>query len=152
MMYRIEDKKEKDWNGQKRMEATLVDEKGVRYEKVSAWNGEFVADTWYGELEKNDKGYWKLVKPKNMFPPRTPRISESERQGNIEKNMDKKEESIAWFNSRNTAIEFVKAFYAHPSIVSPSEALMKIREYTEIFFKDWKNREEKDTPFGDSPF
>jgi len=85
MKYQITNKNNKEWNGKPFVEADL-DDGGDEVFKVSAWNNEFVGDYWEGELEKNDKGYWRIKKPKTGNP--------NFRTQQMEKNMDRKEQSI----------------------------------------------------------
>jgi hypothetical protein len=150
MIYTITNPNSKEWNEKKFVEATLVDDKGEEF-KVSAWAGEFSNEdgsfkaTIDGELSKNDKGYWKLNTPKKaaggayMNAQRVEGQKEVEkiRNENIKQNMHDKEESIAWFNSRNTALEFVKVYVCNPQVSSVAEAVEAIEKYTKIFYAQW---------------
>lgn len=92
MIYNITNAIEKEWNGKKFVEATLVD-KDMNSFKVSAWAGEFNDKTeWEGDLEKNDKGYWKLVTKKAV-------AGANYKSAQIEKVMEKKEQSISNFQT-----------------------------------------------------
>ena len=148
--YTIKNKTEREYTKdgvtKKYLSADLVDETGNEFKGVGAFNGEFAADVWHGTLEKNDKGYWKLVSPKNLANQNYTnnkkeeliRGAQDRKAGMIKDAQERKELSIAFFNSTNVAIDFVKTFYAHPSIVSPSEAWDKVVEYREKFFKEWQ--------------
>lgn len=150
MKYTIKDANDKEWNDKKFVEAVLVDEKGEEF-KVSFWNGEInnpdgsKVATIDGELTKNDKGYWKLTTAKKaaggayMNAQRVEGQKEIEniRNEHIKQNMHDKEQSIAWFNSRNTAIEFVKVYVCNPQVSSIAEALEAVDKYTKHFYSQW---------------
>lgn len=90
MIYKIENKNEKTWNDKKFVEAELVDSQGERF-KVSAWGGEFDGkEEIEGTLEKNDKGYWKLVTKKAV-------AGANFKTAQMEKTMERKEQSIGKF-------------------------------------------------------
>lgn len=92
MIYNITNAIEKEWNGKPFKEAELTDNNGEVF-KVSAWGGEFDNKTeWEGELVKNDKGYWKLVTKKAV-------AGNNFKSAQIEKVMEKKEQSISNFQS-----------------------------------------------------
>lgn len=90
MIYKITNLKEKSWNDKNYKSADLIDSNGELFQ-VSAWAGEFDGkETIECELEKNDKGYWKLVTPKKVAGANFKAIQ-------IEKTMEKKEQSISKF-------------------------------------------------------
>lgn len=143
MIYTIHNKATKTWQDKQFIEAILVSPDGTEH-KVSAWNKEFDGkDTIDTELTKNEKGFWVLPKIQRTKPSswvkKDPLFVEDKRNENIKQNMKDKEESIAFFNARNTAILFVEKYVSNPGVSSPSEALEAVRRYTETFFKDWQH-------------
>jgi len=88
--YQITNKIEKEWNGKKFIQATLVDEEtGDEYPNIGAWAGEFSGEFFEGELEKSDKGYWKIKKQAKGNP--------NFKTQQIEKIVERKENSISKF-------------------------------------------------------
>lgn len=105
MRYKISAKNEKEWQGKKFVEADLVSPTGEAF-KVSAWAGEFDGvDEIETELEKNEKGYWKMKKAQIQRPSFMKDKTET-----ITKAMDAKKENIqeaqdrsAWMWAKNNA-------------------------------------------------
>jgi len=106
--YQITNKIEKEWNGKPFIEATL-DDGGDEQFKVSAWNNEFAGDYWEGELEKNDKGYWRIKKPTTSKKPNFDRIIEKKQAGIAEaqsekaKNIALAQDRSAWMWAKTNA-------------------------------------------------
>lgn len=98
-----------------------------------------------GELYTNEKGYLnfktaKKVASGNFMANQKAEqiaVAQERKEAAINRAMDRKDMTIAYFNSRNTAIEFVKTFPAK-SLMSPSEALAMVNTYTDIFYKEWE--------------
>ncbi len=148
MQYRITQKENKTAStGTAYVSATLEDDQGIEY-KVNAFNGEFAGDTYEGTLEQNGK-FWNLPKLQrtkpNSYVKKDPLVLEEKRNENIKANMKDKEASIAYFNSRNTALSFVEKYVSNPQISGAGEALEMVQKYTEIFYKDWEK-------WNDAPF
>lgn len=150
MIYTITNPIAKEWNGKQFVEASLKDDKGEFF-KVSAWKGEFnepdgsFKPTIDVELVKNDKGYWTLSSPKKVAygaynasqKLEGQKELENVRNEHIKANMHDKEQSIAWFNSRNMALEFVKTYVCNPQLSSVAEAQEAVEKYTKIFYSQW---------------
>lgn len=150
MIYKITKAEDKEWNGKRFVEAVLQPMEGGEFTKVSFWNGEITEPdgsfkaTIDGDLGKNAKGYPVLTTAKkaasgaymNAQKVEGQKEIENIRNEHIKANMHDKEQSIAWFNSRNTALEFTKSFCAE-KLLSPSEALELIEKYTKIFYAQW---------------
>jgi hypothetical protein len=159
MLYKITNTQHKTaQNGSSYVQADLIDQNGQLYSRVSAWNGEFDGkDTWEGELVKNGN-YWNLPRaPRTNTawagrPPAGGASREAERNENIKKNMEEKEQGIAYHHAHNFALQFVKEYVCNPSISDPSEALIKIREFTQIFYEDYMNWRDQLTKKQEPPF
>ena len=92
MKYLISNTTPKEWNGKKFVEATLIDDTENQF-VVAAWGGEFDNKTeWEGEIERNEKGYWKMKKAK-LDKPNFIKAKEAI----IEKAVARKEQSISKF-------------------------------------------------------
>lgn len=104
MLYKISNKQEKSWNDKKYVEAELVNPQGELF-KVSAWNGEYDGKNEIEcELEKNDKGYWKIVTPKKV-------AGVNFKAMQVEKTMERKEQSISKFqDSKEYSIKVASTF------------------------------------------
>lgn len=90
MLYKLSNINKKTWQDKTFTEADLTNPNGETF-KVSAWKGEFDEKIeWEGDLEKNDKGYWKLVSPKAV-------AGANFKTAQTEKLMDRKEQSIGRF-------------------------------------------------------
>ena len=112
MIYKITNKQNKEWQGKPFVEAELIDEAEASF-KVSAWAGEFAGDTWEGTLEKNDKGYWKLVSKKavagaNFKSQQIDKVM-GRKEESIGRFQDKKEEAIALASAQRDAVLIVTA-------------------------------------------
>lgn len=170
MLYKVKNPQAKEWNDKKFVECYLQtinpegEPEGEEY-KVSFWAGEITnPDTTFkatidGELSKNDKGYWKLTTAKkaaggaymNAQKDQAIEKAQERKEQAIGRAMDRKEIQIAYFNSRNTAIEFVKSFCGK-ELLSPSEALRLVNEYTQTFFDKWSDWENLDITSKRAPF
>ncbi len=97
MQYKLSTKLEKTTKtGKPYTSATLTDEAGKEYFAVNAFNGEFSADVWHGELEKNGN-YWNLITPKKA----STFTGGAFKSAQIEKAMDKKADQIAKAQDRS---------------------------------------------------
>jgi len=145
MIYKISNKHNKEWNGKPFVEAELTDTNGELF-KVSAWAGEFAGDTWDGELEKNDKGYWKLITKKSVG-------GSNFKAQQIEKTMERKEQSIGKFqdnkdwsirvsSTMNKAVDLAIAEIKDIRTLNTLEAdILKWREWL------WNNWDVKDNQY-----
>ena len=100
MNYKIRNKIDKDWQGKPFVEATLESPTGEQL-KVSAWAGEFNGvDEVELELEKNDKGYWRIRKPK-MEKPNFLKANAEVVSKSVEKAQEVKAKNIAQAQDRS---------------------------------------------------
>jgi len=142
MKYKITNKNNKEWNGKPFVEADL-DDGGDEVFKVSAWNNEFAGDYWEGELEKNDKGYWRIKKPKTGNPNfRTQQMEKvmDRKEQSIGKTMDRKEESIALAGAQRDAVLIVTRMF--PPLVDDNQIKTDIIKWRNWFLSD----DFRDTP------
>lgn len=109
MIYKITNKQDKTWNDKKYVSADLVDTNGELF-PVSAWGGEFDDKTEIDcELEKNEKGYWKIkAKPKasggfakHLTEEKKQAIAEA--QQNKAKQIEQAQDRSAWMWSKTNA-------------------------------------------------
>jgi len=108
MNYSITNKKNKEWQDKSFVEATLTDINGDEF-VVSAWRGEFDGETFDGELEKSEKGYWRIKKPTTSKKPNFDRIIEKKQAGIAEaqsekaKNIALAQDRSAWMWAKTNA-------------------------------------------------
>jgi hypothetical protein len=137
MKYDITNKISKEWQGKPFVEATLTDDNGDEF-KVSAWNGEFNdVNEVELELEKNDKGYWRIRRPK-MDKPNFMKAKEAviekavaRKEQSIHKFQDNKDWAIKVASSMNKAIDLAIAEYTkNPnSLFNLDECIKKWRKW-----------------------
>lgn len=102
MKYKIElceVKKEGSTNGRnwKITEMTLIDEGGIKTEKVSTFNSVAIGQELEGEIKQNDKGYLNFIA--KLEPPQFMKQQSNTafKTAQMEKVMDRKEQSIGKF-------------------------------------------------------
>lgn len=73
--------------------------------------------------------------------------AQTRKKEDIREAQDKKEESIAFFNSTNSAIQLITThpFFAEPK--SEKELLEKVFGLRDKFYKEWENHAEPGAPF-----
>lgn len=142
MKYSLTNKQDKKSasTGKEFVSATLTDEQGVEYTGVNAFNGEFSADAWHGELVQNGN-YWNLVTPKqsagnNFKTQQMEKVMERKEQGII-RSQDNKDYSIRTSSSMNKAIEIAIAEYGNPkNLYTMEESILKWREWIWTHWED----------------
>ena len=136
MRYKLSNKNEKEWNGKKFVEADLVDTNGEAF-KVSAWAGEFDGvDEIETDLEKNDKGYWRMkkahIQKPNFMKAKEASIEkavERKEQG-IARSQDNKDWSIKTSSTMNHAVDLAIAEYRDKTVLDGlDEAVLKWRRF-----------------------
>jgi hypothetical protein len=124
----------------------LTDEEDNLYERVSAWSGEFSGDIFEGELEKNDKGFWRIKKPKTGLPAqagnpnfKTQQIKEAmdTKRQDVARSMDRKDISIKISSTMRDAVQLAIA-EGQPN----EETIEKWRAW---LWTNW-DKEDKDFP------
>ncbi len=116
MIYQISNKRTfQDKNGKDYTRADITSETGEQFKDLNAFKGEFIGETFEGELEQNGK-FWNL-KPKVTYPANFPtggrgagiaKAQETKAQ-NIEHAQDRKETAIANAGSITNATNLVVA-------------------------------------------
>lgn len=149
MIYKIENKNEKTWNDKKFTEAELVDSQGERF-KVSAWAGEFEGkEEIECTLEKNDKGYWKLLTPKKVAGAnfKATQINETmqRKETSIKGFQDSKEWSIMTASSMNKAIDLAIAEIKDIKTLNTLE--QDILKWREWIINNWEIEPTAKKPF-----
>lgn len=149
MIYKIENKNEKTWNDKKFTEAELVDSQGERF-KVSAWAGEFEGkEEIECTLEKNDKGYWKLLTPKKVAGAnfKANQINETmqRKETSIKGFQDSKEWSIMTASSMNKAIDLAIAEIKDIKTLNTLE--QDILKWREWIINNWEIEPTAKKPF-----
>jgi len=138
--YKITDKVEKEWQGKKFIQATLVDaETGDEFPNIGAWAGEFSGEFFEGELEKSDKGYWKIKKPKagnpNFKTQQIKEVMDTKRQ-DVARSMDRKEESIALAGAQRDAVLIVINLYGAGQGYNENEIKENVVKWRNWFLSD----------------
>lgn len=139
MQYKITNLKEKSWNDKNYKSADLIDTNGELFQ-VSAWAGEFDnKETIDCELEKNDKGYWKLLTPKktagaNFKTQQMEKVMEKKEQS-ISKFQDNKEWSIKLASSMGKAVDLAIAEFKNPNDLDMLET--KILKWRKWILNNW---------------
>lgn len=149
MLYKISNKQEKTWNDKKYVEAELVNPDGELF-KVSAWNGEYDnKDEIECELEKNDKGYWKIVTPKKQaganFKAMQVEKTMERKENSISKFQDNKEWSIKVASTMNKAVELAIAEIKDIKTLNTLE--QDILKWREWLWRNWDVDENQYPPF-----
>ncbi len=160
MLYKI------DWlevkktsTGKNLKRARLIDESGVEIEDVSIWDN---FPNWAdlrpggevtGEVKSNDKGYKSLyeIKEKRGAPAGI-KAAQERKAEMIEKAQGRKNDSIAYFNSLNSAISFVSNFKNEMSVSHAGDAYDLIIQYRDKFLEEWKAYEAQDITDKRKPF
>lgn len=130
--------------GKEKLDCTLKDEQGHKTEKVTIW-GDFpnFASLMTGFEVEGD-----LVPAKDpkygptLYPAKAPRFRSSgenikQKSEMIEKAQDRKEESIAFFNSTNAAIDLVCKHPYFSKIENESQLKMTIRGMRDHFVREY---------------
>lgn len=160
------------FTGKQKADATLQDSNGQTYDKVTIWStfpdfsnlaaGRDVE----GDILVSQNGKWNnktLVEDKTKSSPSgsfTPNKGMSsgisklmdKKAENIEKAQDRKHESIAYFNSLNTAIQFVSTFKDMFEINSAGDALDEVLHARDKFLVEWQKYEVGDKTDKSLPF
>lgn len=151
--------------GKDKADVTLIDSEGNEEERVTIWS-DFpnfatlkVGDEVMGALTIKVNGQYTN---KTLYPERTQGWGGGKKQPsiNISKMMDKKAEtikeaqerkndSIAYFNSINVAIQFVSEFKAELDPLKDAYTL--VLEYRDMFLAEWQ-KYEADATKGKNPF
>lgn len=150
MIYKITNLKDKEWQGKKFKEADLVNSNGELF-KVSAWAGEFDNRSEIdAELEKNDKGYWKLKKEEKprtsqnqAFKSQVIEKAQETKAKYIGKAQDAKELSIKVASTMNKAVELAIAEIKDIKTLNTLE--QDILKWREWLWVHW-DAEDKDFP------
>lgn len=109
MKYKITNFQEREWNGKRYVTANLETEQGEKFENISFWNGEITATSTEidGELQKNEKGYWKLVLPKKASGAAFQKKNIEEAQERKAQHIAEAQDRSAWMWAKNNAAELV---------------------------------------------
>lgn len=144
-------------------EATAKDHEGKEYGKVSLWQSDwpnFSGDESeiMAEMKFSENNGYKNV---TLYPERTqgwgggkkqPSISQTKimekQQTNIKELQDRKNDSIAFFNSTNCAISIVSTLAKDLTVEQTKEAIVMYRDF---FLSEW-HKYENDPTKGKSPF
>lgn len=130
----------------------LLDESGVKINDVSIW-GDF--PNWdelrpgsevKGEIKTNDKGY-KSLYPEKVTTSRAPsgvKAAQERKAVMIEEAQNRKNDSIAYFNSLNSAITFVDKFRSEFEIQNSEDAFEIVLTYRDKFLDEWQSYSAKD--------
>lgn len=158
MIYQISNKITKqDKNGKDYIRATLTNEMGEVFNNIGAFRGEFVGDTYEGELERNGD-FWNLktkVVLTGNFPTggRTGGIAQAQarKQEGIEHAQDRKDQSIANAGSITNATSLVVAMINAgiiPSIAGESQVQDSVVKYAKWYRTMYDNpSNDTDAPF-----
>lgn len=137
MKYQIQYKEDKMWNGKPFVEATLISDDGEEV-RVSAWNNEFAGNVFEGELEKNDKGYWRIKKQASRKPNFDNVMKKKEES--IGKFQDNKELSIKLASTLRMAVDLTIAMTPEQRETTMEETIKKWRAW---LWSEW-DKEDKD--------
>lgn len=130
----------------------LLDESGTKINDVSVW-GDF--PNWAdlrpgseisGEIKTNNKGYKSLYPEKatTSRPPSGIKAAQERKAEFIEKAQDRKNDSIAYFNSLNSAISFVDKFRNEFEIQNHDDAFEIVLKCRDKFLDEWQAYDAKD--------
>lgn len=127
MIYKISSPNQKEWQGKKFTEAELINSNGELF-KVSAWAGEFDGkleiDT---ELEKNEKGYWKLKKaqtPRSGAFQAIKKVEIAEAQATKAQNIALAQDRSAWMWAKTNATTLISSPNLRDGEVSSAEEMV----------------------------
>lgn len=159
-----------DWLEQKKTStgkdvknATLKDEQGVIIERVSIW-GDFPGwndlrpgHTVMGQIKSNAKGY------KSLSPGMTSGFGGGRSTGavsaakitseSVKEAQERKNDSIAYFNSLNSAIAIVVQGYTDAQIMNMAgEVKSSLISWRDWFLEEWKKYESSDPKDKRQPF
>ena len=146
--------KEKNWQGKKFYEAEIVDEQGQRYDAsiwpdVAGFENLMPGHQVEGELVKNAKGYWTLKGPKPSFSGtgfsggRGIAQAQERKAQYIEKAQERKNESVSYFNSLNSAIALLGKVHDSPVDTDDTSIKHFITRWRDWFLTEWKAYEAK---------
>lgn len=144
------------------LKVDLVDENGVLDEGVTIWNNfpNFASLKTGSEVngsvvvKKNGQYTNKSLYEDKTSTIGTPRgtgikAAQERKAVMIEKAQDRKNESIAYFNSLNVAIQFVAAFSKN---LEMGEAFDSVVHFRDLFLQEWQKYERSDTTDKHNPF
>lgn len=152
MIYQISNKITKqDKNGKDYIRATLTSETGEIFNNIGAFRGEFIGDTYEGELERNGD-FWNL-KPKVVLPVNFPtggkggmmKQAMETKAENIEHAQDRKNDAIANAGSITNATNLVTAMINAgiiPSVAGENqvqEAVLKYARWYKTLYSNPSN-------------
>jgi len=149
--------------GKKKIDATLIDEKGVKNDKVTIWEGfpnfenlaagmEIDADV----VEKQNGQYlnktaYAIKAPSTGFKGGAGVKAAQERKGEmIKEAQSRKNEAIAFFNATNCAMQLLPIIKTE--LDNPFKVKEAIKHWREWFLCEWQEYEVKDTTDKHRPF
>lgn len=142
--------------------ATLKTENGTLMDKISIW-GDFPnwndlkpGMTIEGEIRANAKGYKSISAiTSSPAPTRAPSGAVSAAKitsESVKEAQSRKNDSIAYFNSLNSAIAFVKEFKNEFGVLMVEEAYKHVLNMRDKFLDEWRKYEAGDVTDKSRPF
>lgn len=148
-------------SGKNVISATLKTDRGSTFDKVSIW-GDFPGwaslspgQSVEGEIKTNDKGYKSLYEDKAPAPtrPASGAVSAAKiTSESVEKAQNRKNDSIAYFNSLNSAISFVSQFKDPIAVMDAGDYYLLVLNYRDKFLDEWRKYDAGDITDKSRPF
>lgn len=110
-----------------------------------------------GELWRSPAGKWYLFPSKpqgganKSFGGNVSRLMDKKAE-NIKEAQERKSDSIAYFNSLNSAISFVTSFRSEIYVMSQADFFDRVCEYRDLFLEEYYKYQEKDVTDKTTPF